>query len=609
MSCGCARRWCSWRTAWTALHRARKIHRDLKPSNILVERGGRVVVLDFGLVAEDDRRPALDPRAGTPEYMAPEQRTGTAVGPAADWYAVGVMLYEALAGRRPENPVERRPLVLGNAPPDLARLCLDLLAEEPAARPDGAEVRARLGQQAPVMLPAAPFVGRAEELGRLRQALAASREALRVIVVEGESGLGKTALVRCFADEAGEAGACVLGGRCHERESVPYKALDGIVDALSRHLAALPEAERTALVPDDVGLVADAFPVLLGIEAAVDPHHAQARPRDPAERRRGMSRALRALFTRLAGAGPPLVLTIDDLQWSDLDSIGLLAELVRPPDAPRLLLVGTLRSGTPLDLPCPVERLVLGPLPPAEARVLARHCLQQGAAETRAAAVAEETGGHPLFIAELARAAEGAGPATLDAALGARVAALPEQPRAVLELLAVAAGPVSEEALARASGLAPHLHEQSVALLRAERLARSGGQAVETYHDRVRAAVSGGIEPGARRLCHERLAVGLEAVADGDPEVLAVHWHAAGHDPAGRAARGAGGRPGGGGAGLRARRAPLSPGHRARSGAARSHPLCAATWPARWSTMAGKARPARPTWRPARERAAPPPSI
>ena len=513
-----------------ALHRAGKIHRDLKPSNILVERGGRVVVLDFGLVAENER-PALDPRAGTPEYMAPEQRTGGPVGPAADWYAVGVMLYEALAGHRPQRPPERRPLVQGNAPPDLAQLCLELLATEPTARPGGDEVRARLGQQLPVVAPAAPFVGRGAELERLRDALADAREALRVIVVEGESGLGKTALVRRFVEEAQSAGACVLGGRCHERESVPYKALDGIVDALSRHLSALPEAQRAALIPEDIGLVADAFPVLLGLEAAVDPRHARPRPRDPAERRRGMSRALRALLGRLASAGPPLVLTIDDLQWSDLDSVALLSELLRPPEAPRLLLVGTLRSGTPLDLPCPVERLVLGPLPPAEARVLARHCLAgESEGEARAAAVAEETGGHPLFIAELAHSAAAAGAVTLDAALGARVAALPEPPRAVLELLAVAAGPISEEALARASGQPPAVHEQSVALLRAERLARSGGQAVETYHDRVRAAVTGRLEERGRRLCHERLAVGLESVADGDPEVLAVHWHAAGHD-------------------------------------------------------------------------------
>ncbi|MBK8410577.1 MAG: protein kinase [Sandaracinaceae bacterium] len=85
------------------LHGAGRVHRDLKPSNVMVARGGRAVMLDFGLVAEvaaDDDR-SVDAISGTPAYMAPEQATGEPVGPAADWYAVGVMLYEALAGRRP----------------------------------------------------------------------------------------------------------------------------------------------------------------------------------------------------------------------------------------------------------------------------------------------------------------------------------------------------------------------------------------------------------------------------------------------------------------------------------------------------------------------------
>ena len=280
-------------------------------------------------------------------------------------------------------------------------------------------------------------------------------------------------------------------------------------------------------MPDDIGLIADAFPVLLGVEAALDPRHSRPRPRDPAERRRGMFRALRALFANLATSGPPLVLTIDDLQWSDPDSIALLAELLRPPEAPPLLLVGTLRSGTPLDLPCPVERIALGPLPPAEARVLARHCLEASAGEARAVAVAEETGGHPLFIAELAHHG-GAAPATLDGALGARVAALPEQPRAVLELLAVAAGPVGEEALARASG------KRRPCTSRRASCGPSASCAAAARRWSVPRPRAGGgvgaVDRAGRRLCHERLAVGLEAAADGDPEVLAVHWHAAGHD-------------------------------------------------------------------------------
>jgi serine/threonine protein kinase len=82
-----------------ALHEAGKVHRDVKPSNTLVETSGRVVLLDFGLLI-DTSVAAEHGLAGTPDYMAPEQVWGR-VGAAADWYALGVMLYESLTGNLP----------------------------------------------------------------------------------------------------------------------------------------------------------------------------------------------------------------------------------------------------------------------------------------------------------------------------------------------------------------------------------------------------------------------------------------------------------------------------------------------------------------------------
>ncbi|WP_413317589.1 protein kinase [Agrococcus sp. 1P02AA] len=134
-----------------AAHQAGLVHRDIKPGNLLITPEGRVKITDFGIARIADQVPltATGQVMGTVQYLSPEQASGQQAAPSTDIYSLGIVAYEALAGRRPftgESQVAIAMAHINDSPPDLPgsvpepvrNLVLSCIAKTPADRPTSA---------------------------------------------------------------------------------------------------------------------------------------------------------------------------------------------------------------------------------------------------------------------------------------------------------------------------------------------------------------------------------------------------------------------------------------------------------------------------------------
>jgi eukaryotic-like serine/threonine-protein kinase len=531
------------------LHSAGKVHRDIKPSNVLVERD-RVVLLDFGLAASVGGC-GID--GGTLGYMAPEQGRST-VGPAADWYALGVMLWEALTGAIPfvgtaaELIAAKRrgpPAVASEvtaAAPELFALAIALLNPDPAGRPPGAAIAEALGAVVPARAAMPRFVGRVGERAALCAAFAAAGAASKAVLVRGPSGIGKSALVAAFAEQLRERGALVLSDRCFERVALPFKGLHGVAAGLLSHIA-LDEALRAeVLAISDLDVLAAALPALAALLAERSGREQSAGPvRDLGERRARFFAAF-AQLVRTVVARTPIAILIDDVPWADRDGLALLRHLVAQVPQ-RLLVVATAADGAAVDPQWAqgAEVVEIGPLLRSDAVAFGVALLGPDDHDV-AAGLVEEAAGHPLHLAELVahRRRHGGAisgwPPRLEDAIAARVAELPRASAQLLAAVVLAGAPLPQGLLGTAAGLDGAAWWGALGALRAAHLIRSAGAGagdpIEPAHERVRGAVAAAVDPAQRRALHARLGALLaeHPLALARPELVADHLEAGGDD-------------------------------------------------------------------------------
>ncbi len=450
------------------------IHRDVKPGNILVteeRRGLRVRVTDFGLARESDATCVTRTGGvvGTLTYMSPEQVNGADVDFRTDLYALGVVLYECLAGEPPftgavgslvYRVVHEHPQPLRHrgiqVPAALDQLVLGCLAKDPAVRPASAEALAEalrglaseLAEEErgrSVMLPAAGagrprpprsrLVGHEIELRELQARLnAALAGECQLVLVEGETGIGKTHLLGELERLAAARGIRVLHGHCADRRAA--MCFQGFCEMLQDYFRTRESADVSSSTHSASADLSDLapelmtfFPALAEIEELRAPASragAEAEPEldGPRAPRRGdpvyVFELLARTLTRLA-AGKPLVLILEQMHRGEV-SLDAVEYLVRRLGPTPTMFVGTWRSEE-IGRDHAVHRLlasfegdsrcghlVVAPLDRAQTGQLI--ALEVGSSELDgrlAERIYQATGGNPFFARELVRSLRASG--------------------------------------------------------------------------------------------------------------------------------------------------------------------------------------------------------
>ncbi|MFN8611194.1 MAG: diguanylate cyclase [Vulcanimicrobiota bacterium] len=334
------------------VHERGLVHRDVKPANILIGSSGQARLIDFGLTIRPHTS-QVGTASGTFSYSAPEQ-TGMLNRPLdgrADLYALGVVLYECLAGAPPfrsEDPGELMHLHATRQPPALSPQVPSRLLEAVqrllAKDPDDRFASARqlydfLGGEPALPPPVRlTLVGRQLQSEALNEHWQRCRQSGRLVLVSGAPGVGKSALISNFL--RGQPKTLVVRAACHPQDA-PYAVLKRLLTSIAEPAGRIPEwsegLRRAAGAHGD--LLSDFSPALAQLLGRAGGH----RQEDPVHHLLAL-----AQFLVQAAGWQPLVVVMEDLHWADPSSLKVLRTVAESWSQTHSLLL--LSSSEPLKL-------------------------------------------------------------------------------------------------------------------------------------------------------------------------------------------------------------------------------------------------------------------
>ncbi|MFC1848896.1 protein kinase [candidate division CSSED10-310 bacterium] len=358
------------------LHGQGIVHRDLKPANILVTSDGMPVIVDFGLSVQRKSRVSRESlpiefgSAGTAPYMSPEQIRGEQVDARSDIYALGCMLHELLTGSPPflkstwkellHDHLTMKPPLLSAAvkgvPDDLEKLVKRMLSKDPNERPGYAEDvasaleklgaengTASIGSKPRTYLYRSRFVGRSSQWNMLQQELIQLYQNQgRVVLIGGESGVGKTRLCTELGREATGQRIQVLVGECLDGDSPPLQPFRKPFQAIADRCREKGVEETEALLGPRGKVLAIYEPSLQDLPG--QNFYPLPEKLLPEAAHLRLFNYLLQTF-RILAQKSELLLIMDDLQWADELTVGFLEFLLRCQDQNLpFMVVGTYRT-------------------------------------------------------------------------------------------------------------------------------------------------------------------------------------------------------------------------------------------------------------------------